>query len=189
MSTLGGVELDADRDVDADAQIAAVCAAERAAVCELADQPAFRVALIRTAADMHRLVLTNHHIVIDGWSLPILLGEMFASYHGQRLPATVPYRRFVTWLADRDLDAAHAAWRQAFAGFDTPTLVGPPGRLAPGLQSAASFRVPERLNRADRRAGPLTSRHRQHRAAGRVRAAAVLADRSARCRLRHHRLG
>ena len=145
---LGGVELGAAPDVDADVQMQKVCAAERAAVCELAEQPAFRVALIRTAADMHRLVLTNHHIVLDGWSLPILLGEMFASYHGQRLPATIPYRRFVSWLADRDLDAAHAAWRQAFAGFDTPTLVGPPGRLAPGLQSAASFRVPERLNRA-----------------------------------------
>ena len=55
--------------------------------CDLADQPAFRVALIRTAPDRHRFVLTNHHIVLDGWSLPILLGEIFASYHGQRLPA------------------------------------------------------------------------------------------------------
>ena len=66
------VELDAD-DVDVDEQIQRVCAAERAAVCDLADQPAFRVALIRTAADRHRFVLTNHHIVLDGWSLPILL--------------------------------------------------------------------------------------------------------------------
>ncbi len=42
------VELDAD-DVDVDEQIQRLCAAERAAVCDLADQPAFRVALIRTA--------------------------------------------------------------------------------------------------------------------------------------------
>ena len=41
------VELDADGDVDE--QIERLCAAERAAVCDLADQPAFRVALIRTA--------------------------------------------------------------------------------------------------------------------------------------------
>ena len=51
-------------------------------------------------------MLTNHHIVMDGWSLPILIGEIFAGYQGQRLPAAVPYRRFVSWLADRDLDAA-----------------------------------------------------------------------------------
>ena len=68
-------------------QIQQLCAAERAAVCDLADPPAFRVALIRTAPDRHRVVLTNHHIVLDGWSLPILLQEIFASYYGQRLPA------------------------------------------------------------------------------------------------------
>ena len=120
----------------ADEQIQRVCAAERAAVCDLADPPAFRVALIRTAPDRHRIVLTNHHIVLDGWSLPILLQEIFAGYYGQRLPAAVPYRRFVTWLADRDLDAAHAAWREVLAGFDTPTLVGPPGRLGLGPRGA-----------------------------------------------------
>ena len=38
--------------------------------------------------------------------MPILLQEIFAGYYGQRLPAAAPYRRFVTWLADRDLDAA-----------------------------------------------------------------------------------
>ena len=69
---------------------------------------------------------------MDGWSLPILLGEIFAGYHGQRLPAPAPYRRFVTWLAGRDLDAAHAAWREVLAGFDTPTLVGPAAKVGAG---------------------------------------------------------
>ena len=125
------VELDGAGDVDE--QIAAGCAppnAPRSAT--LADRPAFRVAVIRTAPDQHRFVLTNHHIVLDGWSLPVLLQEIFAGYYGQRLPAAVPYRRFVSWLADRDLDAARAAWRQVLAGFDTPTLVGPPGRVGLG---------------------------------------------------------
>ncbi len=141
------VELDAG-DVDVDEQIQRVCAAERAAVCDLADQPAFRAALIRTAADRHRFVLTNHHIVLDGWSLPILLREIFASYYGQRLPAAGSYRSFVTWLADRDLDAARAAWREVLAGFDTPTLVGPPDRLGLGRRGVESFRVPEQTTRA-----------------------------------------
>ena len=109
--------LAAATSLDVDEQIQAVCAGERAAVCDLADPPAFRVALIRTAEDRHRFVLTNHHIVLDGWSLPILLREIFASYHGQRLAAAVPYRRFVTWLADRDRDAARAAWRAGVGRF------------------------------------------------------------------------
>ncbi len=141
------IELDAD-GVDADEQIRQVCAAERAAVFNLANQPAFRAALIRTADDQHRFVLTNHHIVMDGWSLPILLGEMFASYYGQRLPTAVSYRRFVAWLAGRDREAARAVWREVLAGFDTPTLVGPPDRLGLGRRGVASFVVPEQTTRA-----------------------------------------
>ena len=79
-----------------------MCAAERGAVCDLADRPSFRAALIRTADNRHRFVLTFHHIVVDGWSLPILAQEIFASYYGQRLPAPAPYRSYLTWLAGQD---------------------------------------------------------------------------------------
>ena len=104
--------------------------------------------MLRTAEDRHRFVLTNHHIVLDGWSLPILLREIFASYYRQRLPAPVPYRRLVTWLAGRDLEAARAAWREVLAGFDTPTVVGPPARLGLGRRGVASFRVAAQTTRA-----------------------------------------
>ncbi|WP_448500501.1 amino acid adenylation domain-containing protein, partial [Mycolicibacterium thermoresistibile] len=122
-------------------------AAERAAVCDLTNSPTLRILLIRTAADEHRLVLTNHHIVLDGWSKPLLLQEIFSAYFGERLPAPVPYRRFVSWLAEQDHDAARAAWREVFAGFQAPTLVGPPGRL-PGRRDVASFRIPAETTRA-----------------------------------------
>ncbi|MEB4212375.1 non-ribosomal peptide synthetase, partial [Mycobacterium sp. 94-17] len=135
-------------DTDADEQTGRLCAAERTAVCDLTDQPAVRVSVIRTAEDRHRIVLTFHHIVLDGWSLPILVQEIFACYQGQQLAATTPYRRFVMWQAQRDLDAARAAWRDALAGFDTPTLVGPPGRLKPGPRSTVAFRVSEQTTRA-----------------------------------------
>ena len=62
------VDIDADGG-DVDEQIERVCAAERAGVCDLGDQPVFRVVLIRIAEDAHRFVVTNHHIVMDGWSL------------------------------------------------------------------------------------------------------------------------
>ncbi|WP_217155099.1 non-ribosomal peptide synthetase [[Mycobacterium] fortunisiensis] len=141
---LGGT---VDRDAAAE-QIARIAADERAAVCDLADELAFRAALIRTAPDRHQLVLTNHHIVLDGWSLPILLGEIFAGYYGQRLAPAPPYRRFVSWLAGRDLDAARAAWGEVLSGFDTPTLVGASGQAAPGRRDVASFTMSEDTTRA-----------------------------------------
>ena len=150
------VELTAD-NADVDEYIRQLCAAERAVVCQLADEPAFRVALIRTAADRHRLVLTNHHIVMDGWSLPILIGEIFAGYQGLRLPPPVPYRRFVSWLADRDRAAAEAAWREVLAGFDTPSLIGSPHGLGRGTPGVASFQVPDAIAQA---VGELARSHR-----------------------------
>ncbi|ORA07522.1 hypothetical protein BST16_28100, partial [Mycobacterium asiaticum DSM 44297] len=67
---------------------------------------------------------------------------------GQRLPAAVPYRNYVRWLADRDLDAARAAWRELLAGFDTPTLIAPPDRGGPNPRRADLFRLSERTTRA-----------------------------------------
>ncbi|WP_434085294.1 amino acid adenylation domain-containing protein [Mycolicibacterium goodii] len=128
-------------------QIQQVCAAERTAVGDLGHGPVFRIAVIRTAPEQYRVVLTNHHIVLDGWSLPILLGEIFGSYHGQRLPAATPYRRFVTWLAERDLDAARTAWCEVLDGFDRPTLVGRSSTLEAG-HHVISSRVPEQTARA-----------------------------------------
>ena len=136
-----------DTGVDVEEQVARICSAERAAVCDLARGPAFRVASIRTAEDVHRIVVTNHHIVMDGWSLPILLQEIFTSYYGQWLPAPVPYRRFVAWLAGRDLDAARTAWREVLAGFDAPTLVSPATRAQSGRRGAELFLVPEGTTR------------------------------------------
>ncbi|MGV0581883.1 condensation domain-containing protein, partial [Mycolicibacterium elephantis] len=135
-------------DIDIDARIASVCATERATVCDLTGQAPLRAALIRTDTDEHRFIVTNHHIVLDGWSLPILLGEVFAAYYGHRLPAAVPYRRFINWLADRDLDTARTAWSEVLSGFDTPTLIGPPNQLTPASRHVAALRVSRETTRA-----------------------------------------
>ncbi|WP_412457678.1 condensation domain-containing protein, partial [Mycolicibacterium celeriflavum] len=138
----------ADVEVDIDQQVQQLCAAERAAVSDLTNPSAFRAALIRAAEDQHHFVLTNHHMVMDGWSTSILVREIIVGYFGQRLPAPGSYRSFVSWLAKRDLETARAAWREVLAGFDTPTLVGPPGRMALGQRGVAWFQVSEETTQA-----------------------------------------
>ncbi|MEB4212431.1 condensation domain-containing protein, partial [Mycobacterium sp. 94-17] len=120
----------------------------RAAVCDLTGPPAFRAALIRTGADRYRFVVTNHHLVLDGWSLPILLGEILAGYYRQRLPAAPTYRSFITWLTGQDRDAARKAWGEVLAGFDTPTLVGPAGRVGLGRRAVVAHRLGEPITAA-----------------------------------------
>jgi hypothetical protein len=130
-------------------RVAAWCARERVAVGEVLEGPVFRVALMRTGVGRYRLVVTCHHVVIDGWSLPIVLQEIVASYVGVRLPAAVPYRRFVGWLAERDLAAARVAWGQVLEGFDTPTVLGPAAdRVGLGPRAVAGFGIDEAATRA-----------------------------------------
>ncbi|MEU1802419.1 amino acid adenylation domain-containing protein [Streptomyces sp. NPDC019937] len=91
---------------------------------DLARPPALRATLLRTGTPRrHVLVLTAHHILLDGWSWPIAVRELFTLYAGGTPPAVTPYRTFLDWLGGRDADADEAAWRAVLSGLDGPTLI------------------------------------------------------------------
>ena len=74
--------------------------------------------------------------------MPVLIRELLALY-AQRgdaatLPRVTPYREYLVWLAAQDRVAAKAAWREALAGLDEPTLVAPRG---PGRELVASQQI------------------------------------------------
>ncbi|WP_280454259.1 non-ribosomal peptide synthetase [Nocardia brasiliensis] len=96
---------------------------------ELTKPPLIRCTLIRTDAEAYRFVLTNHHLVLDGWSTPLLVRELLALYvtsgDATALPPAHSYREFLDWLREQDNDASIAAWRQSLAGVDTPTRAVP----------------------------------------------------------------
>ncbi|MFF5488382.1 amino acid adenylation domain-containing protein [Streptomyces virginiae] len=109
-------------------------AADRARRFDLERPPLVRFTLVRFGAGEHRLVMTNHHIVWDGWSSAVLLRELLSGYaeyagpHGAgdagAVPEGVPYRSHLDWLARQDDGAAEAAWSGALAGLEEPTLLG-----------------------------------------------------------------
>nr|AGS49830.1 long-chain-fatty-acid--CoA ligase [uncultured bacterium esnapd16.2] len=113
--------------LDAAAAAAAVdrlLAQDQKARFDITRAPLLRLLLIRLADDRHRLVLTSHHLVLDGWSTPIVLGEMLASYAGGRsLPAAPSHRDYLAWLSRQDREATRSTWRSELAGLDEPTLV------------------------------------------------------------------
>ncbi|GAA3728710.1 amino acid adenylation domain-containing protein [Salinactinospora qingdaonensis] len=86
---------------------------------DLTEPPLLRCALVRTGAETSVLLLTNHHIVLDGWSLPILVRELLESYAAAgdttALPPAPPFRAHLEWLAAQDGDAAETAWRAVLA--------------------------------------------------------------------------
>ncbi|MFJ4527361.1 amino acid adenylation domain-containing protein [Streptomyces nigrescens] len=95
---------------------------------DLASPPLVRAALLRHTDARHTFVLTTHHLLLDGWSMPILIKELFSLYAGHALPPATPYRDFLDWLSTRDSRADEAAWRALLSSVDGPTLVGGAGR-------------------------------------------------------------
>ncbi|MFD7663919.1 amino acid adenylation domain-containing protein [Streptomyces sp. NPDC059788] len=122
---------------DAEAGAERLAADERARRFDLASAPLVRVLLIRLGAGRHRMVVTSHHILMDGWSMPIVLAELSAAYaaggDGAALPPTASYRSYLAWLNRQDKDAAREAWRAELAGAEEPTLVVPADRTRAGL--------------------------------------------------------
>jgi len=85
--------------------------------------PMIRAGLLRLGPESHRLVLTYHHALLDGWSMPILCRELMALYAGRTLAPAPAYRSYLAWLAAQDHDAAKQAWGDHLAEIDGPTLL------------------------------------------------------------------
>ncbi|MFJ4411749.1 amino acid adenylation domain-containing protein [Streptomyces sp. NPDC088910] len=113
-------------------RLGAFLAADRTRRFDLTSPPLMRFTLVRTAPRQSRLVMTSHHILLDGWSTPLLVRELFELYASRgddtALPSPTPYRTYLAWLARQDRAAALDTWRTALAGLEAPTLLAGPGR-------------------------------------------------------------
>ncbi len=106
------------RIVDTDEQDpVALLAAEQRLSFDPAVAPLLRFTLYRADSGRVHLVLTAHHLLLDGWSMPLLMKELLISYavHGdpEAMPRVRPYRDHLAWLARYDGDTAIGAWREA----------------------------------------------------------------------------
>ncbi|TCJ94270.1 non-ribosomal peptide synthetase [Nocardia alba] len=115
-------------DAVSDAAYQRIRAADLVAHFDMATAPLLRFTLVRTAETAHLLV-TSHHILIDGWSTPLLLQELLTAYvvggRSRHLPKVAPYRDYLAWLVGQDLEAARTAWRTALTGLAEPTPLAP----------------------------------------------------------------
>jgi amino acid adenylation domain-containing protein len=116
------------------AALQAFLAEDRARPFDLKRPPLMRVRLIRLGRDRHLVVWTRHHLVVDGWSLGLMLKEVFSAYRTTKesrpspLGTAIPFRRYVEWERQRNSESAIAYWQKELADFEpsmTATQVGP----------------------------------------------------------------
>ncbi|MFD6453265.1 amino acid adenylation domain-containing protein, partial [Nocardia sp. NPDC060220] len=104
-----------------------ILTAERETAFDPADPPLVRFVLVAVAPTEFRLILTAHHLLLDGWSLPLLLRDLVGLYaagaDAALLPPAPSYGDYLAWLDRRDNTAGVEIWRDTMAGFTEPTLI------------------------------------------------------------------
>lgn len=143
-------------------QVEAYLHQEKTRPFDLEHGSVFRVQLLTRGPTDHILLIAAHHIVIDGWSMPILLEELGELYPAARAntPASLPpvrhhYGDYVHWqrdmLAGPEGDRLWAYWQQQLAG-DLPVLNLPTDHPRPAVQryrgASLPFVLPAALTRA-----------------------------------------
>ncbi|MBS0151276.1 MAG: amino acid adenylation domain-containing protein [Nitrospira sp.] len=95
--------------------------------------PLMRLHLVATSQGEWYLFNSHHHILLDGWSMSLLLQDVLSIYGLLRKGGTPrrcesrPYREYIAWRNRQDERAAEVFWRTHLAGFRTPTTLALPG--------------------------------------------------------------
>ncbi|NJM89924.1 MAG: hypothetical protein HC847_25040 [Hydrococcus sp. RU_2_2] len=94
---------------------------------QLTVPPLMRLMLIQLADNYYHFTWSFHHLLLDGWSVPLIFQEVFAFYQafskGQdiSLASPRPYRDYIVWLQKQNLAEAEVFWRRMLNGFIAPT--------------------------------------------------------------------
>ncbi|SFJ64597.1 non-ribosomal peptide synthetase [Thermoflavimicrobium dichotomicum] len=91
--------------------------------------PFMRLALFKQGEESYQFVWTYHHVILDGWSMPLIFQDLFTLYESLtteqpiQLEEVRPYREYIAWLQKQDQEEAETFWRTKFKGFTTPTVL------------------------------------------------------------------
>ena len=120
-------------------RIAAARSADLVRGFDLERDALWRVVVWQTTADTFQVVWSYHHVLLDGWSLGIVHRDLLQIYETRaaggraQLPAAVPYRNYVRWLATRDAAASRKFWADYLDGYEQTASLP---RLLPATESA-----------------------------------------------------
>ncbi|WQO95369.1 amino acid adenylation domain-containing protein (plasmid) [Sinorhizobium medicae] len=146
------VEHDLRDRPEAQAALLDLCQEEARTPFDLAREPLIRGRLIRLADEEHVFLLTQHHIVSDGWSLGVLVRELSSLYRAFEAgeddplpPLAIQYPDYAAWqrqwLSGERLQRQAQYWRDTLSGAPA-RLALPTDRPRPAQQSFAGASVP-----------------------------------------------
>ncbi|MFY0565974.1 non-ribosomal peptide synthase/polyketide synthase [Archangium lansingense] len=140
---------------------------ERQRGFELRRAPLMRMTAFRLQEKVWRLHWSHSHLLLDGWSLGMVLQEFFSLYdsvlsgRAASPSARTPYRDYVAWLRQRDESADESFWRSYLAGVSSPTPLPADTHASPPPGQAPSHPFHE-LHLSAEASAALQSFSRQH---------------------------
>jgi len=135
---------------------------------DLASAPLMRLILIQVSDDAYRFAWLLHHLLVDGWSMPLLLDEVFTFYEaynkGEQIqrPLARPFRDYIEWLENQDLAQAERYWRDQLSGFLAPTRIPVEGLVMEQASRTVDYRT-EQTMLSQQLSDKLQEFARQHR--------------------------
>ena len=108
-------------------QLSEMLSTQRESGFQLNLAPLMSCTLIQLSEQTYQFIWSHHHLLMDGWCLPIIFKEVFSFYEAKltgktcNLPTPRPYRDYIAWLSEQDQETASKFWRETLVGFSAPT--------------------------------------------------------------------
>ncbi|MGZ5615222.1 MAG: condensation domain-containing protein, partial [Methylobacter sp.] len=102
---------------------------DRKKLFELDRAPLMRWTLVRMPDGLWRLLWTHSHILLDGWSVALIIKDVLHSYNAllaaqtPRLQQAAQYRDYIAWLESQDRQQAQRFWRESLQDAEPGALV------------------------------------------------------------------
>ncbi|PSF37373.1 non-ribosomal peptide synthase [Aphanothece hegewaldii CCALA 016] len=111
------------RNSDFEEQLEEFLQQQRYTGFNLSKAPLMRLTLIQKAENVYQFIWCYHHLLLDGWSVPLLIQEFLAFYQGKSIDLEPrPYRDYIAWL-QKQLGKAERFWKENLQGFTVPTFL------------------------------------------------------------------
>ena len=160
------VDFAGDSTSAAEAHYVSFLESDRCRGVELDSAPLMRITIARLGPDHHRVLWTHHHLIIDGWSVQLVLRDLVRVYSqsakglSSRLPMAPSYRDYIAWgLDQRDTSLAYWESKLSDVAASTPLVIDrsseqrPLGSEHGELEVSLSAAETDALTEAARRLG------------------------------------
>jgi amino acid adenylation domain-containing protein/FkbH-like protein/non-ribosomal peptide synthase protein (TIGR01720 family)/FkbM family methyltransferase len=130
-------------------QLEIILAADRQQGWQLSQVPLMRLYLLQLTDNSYQFVWSFHHLLLDGWSLPVVFKDLLDFYQicaqgeSLRYEPTVNYRNYIAWLQQQDRELAEEFWSQKLQGFTAPTPLTVAKPLSNNEQQHSIYRKQE----------------------------------------------